>query len=462
MDFKYYNEGARKRYILLRSHNMHQERGFALDILLGRPEIKQQLVVRKWETYNEILIQRDGDKHSVTLVKEFIANASQKLPGGNEFTSYVRGKLVDYSPSAINKLLGCDVPRRCAFRAMKEEFDDWDEPTRRVVKDFVALPGTEWLHGAGGDQPSKIPSTHFKPIARVWLEFFLRNIMMVSNTTEAQVDVAAGVKLIMEGEAINLGQLICASIYGLVHNTKSNFKIGHCNLINALCLAQDVPTPPLDDEFLIPMGGMRIKDLQRFSVLPKGYVPPNEGEEAAANVNQNDDNGDEDQHGIDEVMQQIDEFPEQPQVPVDQQAPHVPPSSHSVGELATLPHLMDLSQEAGLQWCYLDTQSSLYMEAMGVRDATPPNSLFAHLYPDQASWDTHLQEDHSFFLARQERQTSLWRAEIGACDRAMQAREEEARRREEMMKRMEDSPNVFDMDGFEGFDFMGTGPAGGV
>ncbi|MCH89668.1 hypothetical protein A2U01_0010568 [Trifolium medium] len=83
---------------------------------------------------------------------------------------------------------------------------------------------------------------------------------------------------------------------------------------------------------------------------------------------------------------------------------------------------------------------------MGVRDATPPTSLYAHLYPDQASWDTHLQEDHSFFLARQARQTSLWRAEIGARDRAVQARDEEARRREEMLKRIEDSPNVFDMD----------------
>ncbi|MCI07609.1 hypothetical protein A2U01_0028678, partial [Trifolium medium] len=280
---------------------------------------------------------------------------------------------------------------------MKEEIDDWDEPTRRVVKDFVALPGTEWLHGTGGEKPSKIPSTHFKPIARVWLEFFLRNIMMVNNTSEAQVEVAAGVKLIMEGKAINLGQLICASIYGMVTNTKSNFKIGHCNLINALCLDQDVPIPPLDDDFLVPMGAMRLKDLQRFSKIPDGYVPPNEREEGAANLNQNDNDVDEDQHDVDDVLQQVDEFPEQPQ------APYVPSFSHSVGEIATLLHLMDLSQEAGLQRCYLNTQSSLYMEAMGVRDATPPNSLYAHLYPDQASWDTHLQEDHAFFLARQER-----------------------------------------------------------
>ncbi|MCI27248.1 hypothetical protein A2U01_0048446, partial [Trifolium medium] len=108
---------------------MHQERGFAPDILLGRPEIKLQLVERGWETYNEIVTQRDGDKHSVTLVKEFIANASQKMPRDEVFTSYVRGQLVDYSSEAINRLLGAHVPRNCAFRAMKEEIDDWDEPT---------------------------------------------------------------------------------------------------------------------------------------------------------------------------------------------------------------------------------------------------------------------------------------------------------------------------------------------
>jgi hypothetical protein len=243
----------------------------------------------------------------------------------------VRGQIIDYSPAAINRLLGARVPPQCAYKAMKAEIDGWDEPTRRIVKEYVALPGTEWYQGAGGNKPTKIQANHFKPVPRVWFEFFIRNIIVVSNTSEAQVAIVAGVKLIMEGKNINLGQLICDSIVSLKKNTKQSF-----NLINALCKDQGVSTPPLDDEFCLPLGAMRKRELRRFSLPPIGYQPPREGEESDEDVNRQENDEDVHQEESDEDLNHNDQFPEQPQ------APDVATSSCSASELATLLHMMDV------------------------------------------------------------------------------------------------------------------------
>jgi hypothetical protein len=85
IEFKFYNEAAKKRYVVLRNMSIHKERGFAEDLLLARPEIEEQLVNRGWKTYNDIVTKRDGDERSRTLLREFFANAFKKLPEQKDF-----------------------------------------------------------------------------------------------------------------------------------------------------------------------------------------------------------------------------------------------------------------------------------------------------------------------------------------------------------------------------------------
>ncbi|MCI57860.1 hypothetical protein A2U01_0079111, partial [Trifolium medium] len=63
-------------------------------------------------------------------------------------------------------------------------------------------------------------------------------------------------------------------------------------------------------------------------------------------------------------------------------------------ELAALLHNVELSQRAGLQNMYYDTQSLLYTEAMDYRESFPP-SAFASLYPTQEVWDAHLMDERN-------------------------------------------------------------------
>ncbi|MCI45487.1 hypothetical protein A2U01_0066726, partial [Trifolium medium] len=108
-------------------------------------------------------VQKKKDSGNATLVREFYANANKSLGGGGNFLVYVRGKEIDYSPEALNAFLRAVVPPKCAFKAEKKKVKMVDEPGRRVVRDFVALPGTPWHKGAASSIPTKVQLTHFKP-----------------------------------------------------------------------------------------------------------------------------------------------------------------------------------------------------------------------------------------------------------------------------------------------------------
>ncbi|GAU10347.1 hypothetical protein TSUD_422710, partial [Trifolium subterraneum] len=232
---RFFTEQRAERYEQIQSFAFNQEKGFSYELLKTVPEIYDQLRIRRWEKLNEIVMKEKGPK-SATLVREFYANAGKAVDNG--FKVYVRGKIVDYSTVVLNDFLGAVVPEeRCAFRTEKDRVAAMLEPERRVIRDFVALPGTPWYKASADSVPTKIQLIRFKPVARAWAEFFVKNIFSVSNSSEYQIDNAAAVKIIMEGRPFNLGYWLCASIHGIATNTSQSFTLGHCNLINALCIA---------------------------------------------------------------------------------------------------------------------------------------------------------------------------------------------------------------------------------
>ncbi|MCI59122.1 hypothetical protein A2U01_0080377, partial [Trifolium medium] len=48
---------------------------------------------------------------------------------------YVRGVRIEYSAAEINRFLGAEVPRQCAYAMAKDEFDGWNLERRTVIKD---------------------------------------------------------------------------------------------------------------------------------------------------------------------------------------------------------------------------------------------------------------------------------------------------------------------------------------
>ncbi|MCI42401.1 hypothetical protein A2U01_0063638, partial [Trifolium medium] len=89
---------------------------------------------------------------------------------------YVRGVLVEYTDTEINRLLGAVVPRQCMFSAIKDGIEHWNLEARNPIKEFLGRPGTEWYKYSGGERPTKIRLGDFKPVARAWGEWVARNV----------------------------------------------------------------------------------------------------------------------------------------------------------------------------------------------------------------------------------------------------------------------------------------------
>ncbi|MCI19193.1 hypothetical protein A2U01_0040349, partial [Trifolium medium] len=80
------------------------ERGFKTEKLQEYPEILEELERRKWLKLNGLI-----KKTNATIALDFYANAY----GRDDYVSYVRGKMIDYSAEAINSLLELEAPVQC-------------------------------------------------------------------------------------------------------------------------------------------------------------------------------------------------------------------------------------------------------------------------------------------------------------------------------------------------------------
>ncbi|MCI52804.1 hypothetical protein A2U01_0074050, partial [Trifolium medium] len=80
------------------------------------------------------------------------------------------------------------------FSAIKNEIERWNLDARNPVKEFLGRPGTDWLKYSGGERPTKIRLGDFKPVARAWGEWVARNLIVLGNWSEYQLENAVLVK----------------------------------------------------------------------------------------------------------------------------------------------------------------------------------------------------------------------------------------------------------------------------
>ncbi|MCH93416.1 hypothetical protein A2U01_0014365, partial [Trifolium medium] len=203
---RFHHEECKKRYVHIQKFKMLQEKGFC-EGLPEVPAINQELKNKKWLKFNA-LMEKGKFVGNPRLVREFYANALHKKGAVTDFKVYVRGKLVEYSDTEINWLLGAVVPRQCMFSAVKDEIEHWTLDVRNPVKEFLGRPGTDWLKYYSGERPTKIRLGDFKLVARAWGEWVARNVIPLGNWSEYQLENAVLIKLIMESEDINLGYLL--------------------------------------------------------------------------------------------------------------------------------------------------------------------------------------------------------------------------------------------------------------
>ncbi|MCH93637.1 hypothetical protein A2U01_0014589, partial [Trifolium medium] len=223
MSEKFFREENMKRYAQIKAFNLNQEKGFADDLLRGVPEISEELHRRKWVKFNSLIQKVEAKPGNATLAREFFANAYKLKNERHDFKSFVRGVEIDFSADAINAFFGTSSREKCVLIAEKRRVESMLEPERRLIKDF--------------------------PIARAWAEFWVKNVEVVGNSSEYQVDNAAAVKVILEKKFVDLGHWLSTSLDKIASNPNGTFNLGHCSLISALCRAKKVRETDEDGGF---------------------------------------------------------------------------------------------------------------------------------------------------------------------------------------------------------------------
>ncbi|GAU46855.1 hypothetical protein TSUD_385320 [Trifolium subterraneum] len=341
---RFFREHHHTRYLKLKALQINQEKAFKND-LRKVPEVYGELERRGWLLFNS-LMDREKMSGNLELVREFFANAYQ---GDATRKVYVRGVLVDYSGDAINRFLRTTRVNQCAYMPLYQNIAGMSYRERKEVRSYVGRPLAPWYKYYGGSVPTKIHIHHFCPVGRAWADWVMHNIALVANTAEIQIYNALLIKMIMDQSDIDLGELLSMDIRRTSKIEKPFFRLGHYNLITALC--RDLHVPEIDeDDVFHPVAPLTFESYRSFSADP---VPE---AERARFVEEADPEGSDE-----EIPTQHHEAP--------QGGYHY---THHEDELARMLHELDLYRSTGATHIYYNQQGALYRDAMRYREEHPP------------------------------------------------------------------------------------------
>ncbi|MED6178755.1 hypothetical protein PIB30_110630, partial [Stylosanthes scabra] len=165
------------------------------------PEVKEQISLRGWRR-----LAAPKQEISIDLIHEFYANAilteeEMEEAGGHTFLSYVRGKVVDFSPENLRNVM--------RFRAQ----------VQGATTDFE----TRKEHDQG------------------WHEFSIHSLIPSSNRSEIPVIRAILIHCIMRGEDVRAEDIIADKIVRMAQGIKEKGKLGFPSTIYKLCKEAGVP-----------------------------------------------------------------------------------------------------------------------------------------------------------------------------------------------------------------------------
>ncbi|MED6129072.1 hypothetical protein PIB30_104196 [Stylosanthes scabra] len=163
------------------------------------PEVKEQISLRGWRR-----LAAPKQEISIDLIHEFYANAilteeEMEEAEGHTFRSYVRGKVVDFSPENLRNVMRFRAQVQGAaidFETRKEH----DEQLDQVLAN-LCIPGATWkLSTRQMRVPIQLRRQELNPVARGWHEFSIHSLIPSSNRSEIPVIRVILIHCIMRGE----------------------------------------------------------------------------------------------------------------------------------------------------------------------------------------------------------------------------------------------------------------------
>ncbi|MED6153644.1 hypothetical protein PIB30_104162 [Stylosanthes scabra] len=163
------------------------------------PEVKEQIALRGWRR-----LAAPKQEISIDLIHEFYANAilteeEMEEAGGHTFRSYVRGKVVDFSPENLRNVMRF----RAHVQDATTDFETKKEHDQQLDQELadLCIPGATWKLSTGQLRvPIQLRRQELNPVARGWHEFSIHSLIPSSNRSEIPVIKATLIHCIMGQE----------------------------------------------------------------------------------------------------------------------------------------------------------------------------------------------------------------------------------------------------------------------
>ncbi|MED6200255.1 hypothetical protein PIB30_083306 [Stylosanthes scabra] len=277
------------------------------------PEIDVQIKRRGWRR-----LARPQDEVAKAMVREFYANVGrtdEQMVGLEQhpYTSYVRGKTIDFSLENIRKVMRFKEETRGAqfnYHQRLPTEEELDLILRELCED-----GAIWKMGKGKDpKPIQLRRPELTNLARGWQEFVIHNLLPTGNKSEITVARAMLIHSIIRGDEIRAEEIIADQIILITQGLGGKGKIAFPSTIYKLCKAAKVKMnreyggyEHIDQGRLITnevMETIRIPQIALGRHVEQGnvdkpmpqFVPPHEPHNAAEGAEFGDQEHDQDHH----------------------------------------------------------------------------------------------------------------------------------------------------------------------
>ncbi|MED6183962.1 hypothetical protein PIB30_042766 [Stylosanthes scabra] len=170
-----------------------------------------------------------------------------KLASGEDYpyTSFVRGKEVDFSAAKIREVLRIKhmtLGAETDFKTRQYEDQRLDEVIREIC-----MPGAQWkMSSSQPPHPIQLRRQDLTPMARGWAEFIIHSMIPTGNKSEITVARAVLIHSIIKGHDVRVEELIADNIAVLAEGVQGRSK---------LCFPST--TYRLSNEAGVPMGEFR-------------------------------------------------------------------------------------------------------------------------------------------------------------------------------------------------------------
>ncbi|KAL4349600.1 hypothetical protein AHAS_Ahas10G0058200 [Arachis hypogaea] len=109
-----------------------------------------------------------------------------------------------------------------------------------LVIEKLCIPGSQWRLGVEG-KSNHLKSADLVPLAKGWLDFIRRSIMPTSNRSECTLDRDVMIYSIIQGEVVEVEDIISEKIYKIASNPYKKHLIYHLCEAAGIRMENDIP-----------------------------------------------------------------------------------------------------------------------------------------------------------------------------------------------------------------------------